>query len=151
MHTDIPPPQPLPASYRHAFAGFARALCRLGMSDEELAREFRIARATLCEWLEIPEFAQAVWEGRRLGDGNVADGLYRRAVGASHEAVRIFLPAGQTEPVYAPFTRHYPPETPAAKYWLKNRRPQDWRDKVEIEAVQSHDQALGGQRRHRAA
>ena len=29
--------------------------------------------------------------------------------------------------------RHYPPDTQAARMWLKNRQPELWKDKVEIE------------------
>jgi hypothetical protein len=67
----------------------------------------------------------------------VAESLYRRAIGYEHSAVKIFMPAGATEPVYAPYTEHYPPDTAASFIWLKNRRKQDWRDKSEL--VVTHD------------
>jgi hypothetical protein len=31
-------------------------------------------------------------------------------------------------------TKHYPPDTTAAIFWLKNRRPSEWRDKVDMNA-----------------
>ncbi len=137
MTTDTPRG---PAAYLPDFAEKARYLCKLGMTDDELAAELRIPLALLLEWQDaIPEFADALWAGRTLGDGKVADGLYRRAVGANHEAVRIFWPAGADKAVEVPYTRHYPPETPACTWWLKNRRPQNWRDKIEIEAVRNGD------------
>jgi hypothetical protein len=30
-----------------------------------------------------------------------------------------------------PYTERYPPDTAAAIFWLKNRQPKHWRDKVE--------------------
>ena len=68
-----------------------------------------------------------------MSDLEVADKLYRRALGYSHEAVKIFMPAGSDEPVYASYTEHYPPDTTAAIFWLKNRSRAYWRDKQDHE------------------
>ena len=42
------------------------------------------------------------------------------------------MPAGASEPVYAPYTKHYPPDTKAALRWLRNRQPDVWRDRQEV-------------------
>jgi hypothetical protein len=44
--------------------------------------------------------------------------------------VKIFMPAGAAEPVYAPYREQLPPDPSSAIFWLKNRRPEEWRDKV---------------------
>jgi hypothetical protein len=62
----------------------------------------------------------------------VAEKLYHRACGYTHEAVKIFLPAGTREPVYAPYTEHFPPDANAALRWLMNRQPTLWRDRREV-------------------
>ena len=31
-----------------------------------------------------------------------------------------------------PYTEHVPPDTTAMIFWLKNRRPEQWRDKREV-------------------
>jgi hypothetical protein len=49
--------------------------------------------------------------------------------------VKIFMPAGAKQPVYAPYREHVPPDTAAASLWLRNRRKDEWRDK------QSHQHA----------
>jgi hypothetical protein len=54
----------------------------------------------------------------------------------SYEAVKIFLPYGSREPVYAPYIEHVPPSDVAAIFWLKNRKPAQWRDAWQIEAIQ---------------
>jgi hypothetical protein len=63
--------------------------------------------------------------------------LYERANGYNYEAVKIFMPAGAKEPVYAHYVEHMPPDVTAGIFWLKNRDPKNWRD------VQNVDHVLG--------
>ena len=123
-----------PSSYQAEYAEQARKLCLLlGADDEELARFFEVPPATLEEWLgSVPEFAAAVRLGRTLADADVADRLWRRAIGYSHDAVRIFSHQGKALEVA--YTEHYPPDTAACLFWLKSRQPDRWREKAE------HDQ-----------
>jgi len=60
----------------------------------------------------------------------VADRLFLRARGYSHEAVKVMSRGGKEEPVMVPYVEHYPPDTTACIFWLKNRRPDLWREKV---------------------
>jgi hypothetical protein len=48
--------------------------------------------------------------------------------------VKIKKSAGR--PLTVACTRHYPPDTRACLVWLRNRRPQNWRDKVEPRRIQ---------------
>ena len=73
----------------------------------------------------------ATKKGKEVADDRVEDRLFHRAMGYSYDAVKIFMPAGADEPVYAPYVEHVPPDTGAAIFWLKNRR--GWRDKVDTE------------------
>lgn len=122
-----------PTKFRPEYSETARKYCLLGATNADLAKFFEVAESTIGKWLaEIPEFSDAVKEGREEADAKVAERLYSRAVGYSNpHAVKIFMPAGAGEPVYAPYTEHYPPETAAAIFWLKNRRKADWRDRIE--------------------
>jgi hypothetical protein len=54
--------------------------------------------------------------------------LYHRAVGYSYDAVKVFMPANSDKPVLVPYREHVPPDTTACIFWLKNRRPKEWRD-----------------------
>lgn len=131
-----------PSSFKPEYVDLARKFCLLGATNDDLARLFEVAASTIDKWIaENPEFSGSVKEGREQADATVAESLYRRAVGYSHPAVKIFMPAGATEPVYADYTEHYPPDTAAAFIWLKNRRKQDWRDKAEVEVTHRHDAA----------
>ena len=116
--------------YRDEYPAQALKLCRLGATNPELADFFKVAVSTLSKWLaEIPEFSDALKEGREIANANVASRLYERAMGYSHPEDKIFNNNG--EALIVPTTKHYPPDTTAAIFWLKNRCPAQWRDRVE--------------------
>jgi hypothetical protein len=122
-----------PTGYRPEYCQVAEELCRNGATDEELADYFEVSARTIYRWkAEFPDFCQALKTGKEVADERVERSLYHRAVGYSHEAVKIFMPAGAKEPVYASYTEHVPPDTTAAIFWLKNRRGEAWRDKSEV-------------------
>ncbi len=99
----------------------------LGLTDEELAGQFDITVSTLNNWKEKhEEFFVALKEGKDGADGKVAASLYHRARGYSHKEDKIFNNNG--EPLIVPTVKHYPPDTTAAIFWLKNRQRGKWRD-----------------------
>ena len=57
--------------------------------------------------------------------------MFRRAMGYSHDAVKVFMPANSPRPIYAPFVEHYAPDPTSMIFWLKNRQPDRWREKRE--------------------
>jgi len=108
----------------------AEKLCKLGATDKELAEFFDVAESTLHLWkLEHPKFSESIKKGKEIADAEVADKLYRRATGYSHPDVDIKMFEGEI--VITKLTKHYPPDTAAAIFWLKNRRKDKWRDKIE--------------------
>lgn len=121
-----------PTKFKTEFVEQARKLASLGATDREAAEFFGINEATLHRWKHTKaEFCEALKVGKETADQRVEQSLYRRAVGYDHDAVKIFMPAGSPAPVYAPFVEHTPPDTTAGIFWLKNRKPAEWRDKVE--------------------
>jgi hypothetical protein len=122
-----------PTKYRPEFADQVERLCLLGLTNEELASFFEVHIDTLYEWAKVhPEFSEARARGREIADSKVAEKLYRRALGYSHEAVKIVADAKTGAEHIVPYTEHYPPDTQAATWWLKNRRPDKWGDKQEV-------------------
>jgi hypothetical protein len=118
-----------PTSYRPEFAEQAAKLCRLGAKDAELANFFEVDESTINRWKAAhPEFCKSLKSGKAQADAEVADRLFRRAIGYEHEAVKVFMPAGATAPVYATYTERFPPDPTSMIFWLKNRRPDLWRD-----------------------
>ena len=123
-----------PTKYNPDYTKQALKLCRLGATDKELADFFGVAESTLNKWKEEhPEFSESLKEGKALADAEVADKLYKRATGYEHPAVKIVANANTGQEHVVNFTERYPPDTTAAIFWLKNRRPDLWRDKVQQE------------------
>lgn len=114
-------------------------LTRLGATDADLAKFFNVEERTIHNWKhEHPAFLEAIIEGKDVSDAKVAKSLYQRALGYSHEAVKIFADPKTGTELQVPYTEHYPPDTTAAIFWLKNRQSAKWRDRVE------HTGAEGG-------
>lgn len=123
-----------PKKYKNEFVGVAAKACELGATDADLAEMFDVSIRTINYWKTTePEFAIALKLGKTAADDRVERSLYHKAVGYTFDAVKIFMPAGRDNPVYAPYKEHIPPDTTAAIFWLKNRRKDDWRDKQEHE------------------
>ena len=58
--------------------------------------------------------------------------LYRRCIGESYtETKKVVNPDGSV--TITETTKHVPPDTTAASFWLRNRKPAQWRDKQQIE------------------
>ncbi len=121
-----------PTDYKPEYAAQAEKLCALGATDIELADFFQVSTRTIYRWRNtIDEFCQAVTCGKEAADVRVERALYNRAVGYSFESEKIFNHQGEI--IRAPTTEHVPPDPSAAKLWLTNRKPENWRDKQEHE------------------
>src|SRR3954447_12391891 len=119
-------------AYEPEYAEQAEKLCRLGATDAEMAGFFGVCEDTVNVWKTTHlDFSASLKRGKLEADANVASRLYQRAMGYSHAAVKIFNDGGQE--MIVPYTEHYPPDTTAAIFWLKNRRPEQWRDKSQQE------------------
>lgn len=128
-----------PSSYKPEYAAQAAKLCSLGATDVEMADFFEVATSTLYLWKNThPEFSEALKAAKENADNRVERSLYQRALGYSHEAVKIISVGGEVQSV--PYREHYAPDTTAAIFWLKNRRPDEWREKT----VQEHTGKDGG-------
>jgi hypothetical protein len=126
------PAQPVgrPSSFRSEYIGQAKRLAALGATDVEVADFFGVCVATLFNWrADFPEFLEATRLGKQAADDRVEQRLFARAMGYEHDEVDIRVVNGSV--VQTQIRKFYPPDTAAASFWLRNRRPNDWRDKVE--------------------
>ena len=128
-----------PTKYQEAYAEQARKLCLLGYTDADLADFFEVDESTINNWKkDYPEFLESIKKGKSVADGDVAEKLFHRAIGYEHPEDDIRVVEGSI--VITPTVKHYPPDTTAAIFWLKNRQSKAWRDKQELE--QSGDVGL---------
>ena len=122
-----------PTKYKPEYAELAYKFCLLGATDKDLARFFEVEEKTVNNWKEeYPEFLQSLKAGKEQADAEIAQKLYHRAKGYKHIDTKFATFEGQITDERE-YMRHYPPDTIAAIFWLKNRQPQKWRDRQEVE------------------
>jgi hypothetical protein len=128
------PPQQRQREYEPKYAPIAVKLCELGAADIDLAEAFDVNDRTIRKWrMRYPEFAAACKAGKALWDDQVEEGLRRRATGYDYQSEKVYCEGGKVTRV--PITLHVPPDGWAAFKWLINRRPDQWRDKVDVLAT----------------
>lgn len=127
-----------PSKYKKEYNEQALKLTRLGSTDIELADFFEVTEKTINLWKKNKDgFLQSLKEGKRLSDAEVSDKLFKRATGYSHEEDDIRVVSGEI--VITPTIKHYPPDTTACIFWLKNRQPDKWRDKRDASLLPDDD------------
>lgn len=117
-----------PEKWKDEYVRIAEGAAKLGATDREIAEMLGVSERTLNYWKhQRSELAEALKVGKQASDDRVEQALYRRALGYSHDATKIAVNA-QGEVTQVPFVEHFPPDTTAAIFWLKNRRSAEWRD-----------------------
>jgi len=112
----------------------AYKLALLNITDKEIAFTLGIAESTLNKWkIDHPSFSESIKKGKGPANAEVANSLFKRATGYNHPETKVFCFKGEiiTEDIMT----HYPPDVGAIALFLKNRRPDLWRDRHEITAI----------------
>lgn len=118
-----------PTKYRDEFVDRAREMCANGATDFEIAMEFGVTTVTIWRWsAKYPEFCKAL-SAKSGYDDRVERKLAERALGYSYHTEKVFQFQGQ--PVRVATVEHVPPDPGAAKLWLTNRRPKEWRESTQ--------------------
>ena len=129
----VPPGQP--TKYKPEYDRFAYVACsEMGATDEQLAILFNVNVATISNWKnQQPSFLEALRQGKDDYDtGLVEASLRDRATGYTVTETKVFLTkTGET--IKVPIKKEYPPDATSMIFWLKNRKKQRWRDKVDQE------------------
>jgi hypothetical protein len=136
-----------PSAYKEAFAAQAVKLCKLGATNADLADFFEVNVRTIERWsVENEEFCRSLKVGKEEADNRVEASLYHRAVGYTFDAVKIMAVSlgnnAGAEVRRIKYREHVAPDTTAAIFWLKNRRPEEWREKVHNEHTGADGAAL---------
>lgn len=112
---------------------------RDGLIDEQIAKNMGISRSTLNVWkTKYPDISDALKKGKEVVDREVENALLKRALGyryteTTKEAVKDPETGEVKMTVTKEVTKQVSPDTTAQIFWLKNRKPDKWRDKQEYE------------------
>lgn len=124
-----------PSSYRPEYAELARKFALLGATDERISELLEVSRSALARWKKRhPEFASALQSGKDFADSEVAESLYKSALGGHFVLEEKAISDGLGGFHIVTLKRQVPPNTTSQIFWLKNRQSRLWRDKVELEA-----------------
>ena len=119
---------------------------RDGLTDEQIAKNIGINRTTLYDWKKKEvNIADALKKGKEVIDFEVENALLKKALGYT-----ITIKEERLDKDGCIHTLekdvHIPPDTTAQIFWLKNRKPNTWKDKVETdedrEAVANASQVI---------
>jgi hypothetical protein len=130
-----------PTLYQPKYAEIARRMCTQGATRADLADRFGVTINTIVAWgLEHDDFAASCRQGREAADERVQQSFYERAVGYTYDSEKIFVVQGQV--VREKIKEHVPPDPRAAEFWLRNRRPDRWKDAKQLETRTADDDPL---------
>lgn len=106
---------------------------RDGLTDEQIAANMGISPSTLYEWKKShSEISESLKKGKEVVDRLVENALLKRALGYEYEEVSEKYELGiLTERKVT--KKQVVPDTTAQIFWLKNRKPEEWRDKRQVE------------------
>lgn len=103
-----------------------------GKTDDEVAEIVRVSRRTLSAWRKRhPDFLLTSEDAKAFVDDTVELSLLDRAKGIVYTDTKEEILHG--EKVTLVSVKHIAPDTRAAEFWLRNRRPDHWRDKTEMD------------------
>jgi len=133
-----------PSKYKDEYAEKAYKLCLLSATDKDIADFFEVTLSTLNLWKkEHIEFSDSLKAGKEDADAVIASKLYHRAKGYDHKEIITASYQGKITDTME-VVKHYPPDTTAAIFWLKNRQPAKWRDRQELDVNGSVANPLTG-------
>lgn len=120
---------------------------RDGLVNEQIANEIGIHPSTLYDWQKkYPEIAEVLKRGKDVIDRQVENALLKRALGYKYEEITYertevmgidevsgmgMVPGTKIKTVI----KEVVPDTTAQIFWLKNRKPEQWRDKQQTEVT----------------
>ena len=123
-----------PTKYKKEYNEQAAKLCKLGATDVQLADFFNVTEKTLNNWKsEHPNFLQSLKKGKVFSDDKVEMALYDRAIGYHYDEIKV---EQSEDGMKRTVTTKRIQDNTAAIFWLKNRRPEQWREKIENDTVQ---------------
>jgi hypothetical protein len=106
-------------------------MCELGAIDKDIAQALGVTEQTINNWkVANPEFFESLKIGKSQVDERVKQSLVHRAMGYTHTEDDIRIINGEI--VITQTVKHYPPDTTACIFWLKNRMPDEFRTNPDV-------------------
>lgn len=106
---------------------------REGLTNEQIARNMGISRKTLQEWCtKYGDISDTLKRGKEIIDLQVENALLKRALGYEYEELSEEYKSG-TLTKKKVTKKQVVPDTTAQIFWLKNRRPDRWKDKQDVQ------------------
>nr|DAS94653.1 MAG TPA: terminase small subunit [Caudoviricetes sp.] len=102
----------------------------MGLTDEQIAKNIGISPVTLYEWMKkYPNISKSIKKGKAPIDFEVENALFKRAIGYEYEEVETIIEEidGKQRKRIKKIKKVALPETSAMIFWLKNRKPEQWR------------------------
>lgn len=107
---------------------------RDGLTEEQIANNIGISRSTLNEWKKkFSDISDTLKQSKEIADRQVENALHKTALGFYYEEDMV---TNQGDVVRV--KKYSKPNTTAQIFWLKNRKPANWRDKQEIEQTNTN-------------
>lgn len=125
---------------------------RDGLIDKQIAHNMGVSYTSLREWKnQFPAIAEALRKGKEVVDREVENALYKSAIGYTQtirKPVKVKIidydpetgrKIRETESWKAVEEEiHVPPQVTAQIFWLKNRKPDQWREKNDLTLTPSN-------------
>lgn len=104
---------------------------RQGLTDEQISKNMSISYSTFREWKKkYSALSAALKKGKAPVDFEVENALLKRALGFEYEETETIIEEvdGKQKKRIKKIKKVALPETSAAIFWLKNRKPEQWRN-----------------------
>lgn len=106
---------------------------REGLTEEQITHNMGISRETLSQWKKkYPDISDTLKRGKEVVNLQVENALLKRALGYEYEEVSEKYESG-TLTEKKVIKKQVIPDTTAQIFWLKNRRPDRWKDKQDVQ------------------
>lgn len=114
------------------------AMASMGLTDKQMAKKLDMTEQSFNNWKTVhPEFFESLKKGKDKADDRVEKSLYKNAIGYTYHAKKPMVVSDGSgcgsHAEIIEYTERSLPQTVAQIFWLKNRRPDRWREKQELE------------------
>ena len=108
---------------------------RDGLTNDQIAHNVGVSGRSFADWIvRFPAISSALKKGKEPVDLEVENALLKRALGYDYEETitEVEEVGGKPKKHIRKVAKHMPGDTTAMIFWLKNRRPDRWREKQEV-------------------